>query len=188
MAHARTRRRRRAPPRTISVASDLGRRAQAPRARFGRQRLAALLAPPPRPRGGGPPSPSVPPPRRSGRSGSRRRPARCRGRGVLDSEGERGDVVAPAGAVGFVDQGPHRGVHRGRAAPAAERSARRRASSSDRLSRSGRRRPGSPAPSARRPQPAASGPSALVMIERCGWSSAWASVSWPLRLISSTSE
>ena len=33
-----------------------------------------------------------------------------------------------------------------------------------------------------------SGPSARVMIERCGWSSAWASVIWPLRRISSTSE
>ena len=31
-------------------------------------------------------------------------------------------------------------------------------------------------------------PSARVMIERCGWSSAWASVSCPLRRISSTSE
>ena len=33
-----------------------------------------------------------------------------------------------------------------------------------------------------------SGPRARVMIERCGWSSAWASVSCPLRRISSTSE
>ena len=42
--------------------------------------------------------------------------------------------------------------------------------------------------SARRPRPRGSGPSARVMIERCGWSSACASVSWPLRRISSTSE
>ena len=31
---------------------------------------------------------------------------------VFEPEGEGGDVVAAAGPVGFVDQGPHRGAHR----------------------------------------------------------------------------
>ena len=39
--------------------------------------------------------------------------ALLRGRRVFEPEGERGDVVAAAGPVGFVDQRPHRGVHRG---------------------------------------------------------------------------
>ena len=34
-----------------------------------------------------------------------------RGR-IFEAEGESGDVVAAAGAVGFVDQGPHGGAHR----------------------------------------------------------------------------
>ena len=105
----RTRRRRRARP------GRRPRRAPSPRVRRPRARrlrgqlLAALLGR----RGGGAAAHlgrrSGRPPRRSAptRVASSRRLARRRG-GVFEAEGERGDVVAPAGAVGLVDQRPHR--------------------------------------------------------------------------------
>ncbi len=153
-------------------------------------RRAARGAPwrPRRRRGGGPRSRSGPPPRRRGRSGSRPPGWRC---GAAASSSRKASAVMlsrPPARFASSTRARTAALHRGGAGEQLARSAPRRASSSARPSRSGRRRPGRPATVCTSTSTSGSGPSARVMIERCGWSSAWASVSWPLRRISSTSE
>ena len=185
----RTRRRRRSRRARRAAARTLAAGAQAPaRLRPRGELLAALARRPRRRRGGGPRSRSARPPRRSApiRVAPSGAPRRARRR----PRGRKATTVMlsrpPARLASSI---------RARTADCIEvaRASSRAICSSPSIvvSPSEQSRKTSPAWAGtvcRSTSTSGSGPSARVMIERCGWSSAWASVSWPLRRSSSTSE